>query len=256
MAGPARAVVVPAAGRSLRYRAAGILTPKPLLRFYWRGRRATMLEHALGAWGLRDDVVVVCRGHDLEAFRAALPRRWTMVPAEEETRGQAESVLLGLEAAGLDDANVRVNVANCDAGSAYPLDVFEAQAAGAPSAALVFDGNGETAYSYVDGYPEFTRVAEKRPIGPWAVAGFYTFAEAGCLYDALKSLLTTGVKPPPGGEVYLSGAWSAWPHSYRHLAVYMPRGMLRVWGTPEDLARDGHVTLGHGHEADLLRRMR
>jgi NDP-sugar pyrophosphorylase family protein len=242
MAGNSRVVIVPAAGHGQRYKDVGVFVPKPLIRFNWRNQgERTMIEHAVGPLSSVERVVVVCRGHDLEAFCAAVPRHWKLVPVQD-TRGQSDSVRIGLDYAmqTWNQRDQQVIVINTDAGFAYPLDVFYQQAKGFNGAVMVFRGHGDTSYSYINDFPLFSTAEEKRPISSWAMAGAYYFRDSQRLFEALIKQAHDNITH--AGELYLSGVYNTGPYRLtQFLAVAMHRWQLNVWGTPEDLARDGTV---------------
>jgi len=200
-----------------------------------------MIEHALGPLRNSERVVVVCRKEDLLSFVDRLPNHWLFVPVES-TRGQADSVRIGLKGAMecWEGDKFEVMVVNTDAGFVYPLDVFYEQARNFPGAVMLFRGHGDTSYSYVCDYPLFSHAQEKRPISPWAIAGAYYFQDSRCLYEALVAQARDNITH--AGELYLSGVFNVGPYRLsRFLAVAMHRWQLAVWGTPEDLARDASV---------------
>lgn len=140
-------------------------------------------------------------------------------------------------------------VLNSDCGFNYPLHVFVKQAELFGMAALVFPGYDDRAYSYVDGYPIFKGAAEKLNISEWALAGAYYFRSSSRLRLLIKSMKERDERH--AGEFYMSLALRD-----TGLAVAMERRQLRVWGTPEDLARDPGVRVEDPEIEKILERLR
>lgn len=116
---------------------------------------------------------------------------------------------------------------------------------------MVFRGHGDTAFSYINDFPLFSKAEEKRPVSSWAMAGAYYFKHADLLHQALLQQMRNNVVH--AGEVYLSGVYNTPPlHFKQFLAVAMHRWQLAVWGTPEDLARDRTVSIVNDELRELL----
>lgn len=245
MAALHRVVLIPAAGRSTRFKAAGIQTPKALLEFHWEylHYRQTMVQHVVDRLDDVGDtgtsIYIGVPADETDAFFRRLPGWWHVIPIRE-SKGQADTVLQLAEVAVKPlfpgDESPQVIVANCDAGTTYPLGVFAQQAATFPGAALVFPGNGETAYSYATRFPLFRFVHEKLVASPWAMAGFYSFRHLRELIAACHKAKAEHEGLDRQHEFYLSSVFHHLPGQC--LAIAMPREQLHVWGTPEDLARD------------------
>lgn len=205
--------------------------------------RATMLDHALGI-GVPDildvrDTIVMCPASREGVFTDELAK--FVVRPIFHSRGQADTILQGL--AHVPDGEVLI--VNCDQGFAPSIltnFIAMAKATRTSSAAIVFEGNDNPAYSYigevrVDTAYEglwFYRAVEKTVISKWAMAGAYWFRSARELAGTIcRSMLRTG----PEAEPYLSECFEG----MRSLAFPIANSEMFQWGTPEDLARDGQV---------------
>ena len=237
-------VIVPAAGKSQRFADAGIEGHKALIKFHWRNHHGTMFDHILR--DLEKDHLIWIGVNGLDVFTVR-----DYVVDVGLTEGQADTVhrmLLKL------NKNGPVLVLNCDAGFDYPLELFEQQcmSTGLAYGALVFPGNEERQYSYVDNYPLFLSAAEKNPISSWAMAGAYWFSSSKELASVFEHQFLNGTKH--SGEFYLSGTFQMMRGP--GLAVAMERKQLHVWGTPEDLARDPTVRITHNRLALILEKLK
>lgn len=226
-------VVVPAAGESKRFREKGISTPKPLIKFqYGDSEVKAMYQHAIN--GLEDRRVFLgCKPSHQTEFEAIDDA--TLIIPIPSTFGQADTVKQIV--AGLTGKDP-VLVINSDNMFLYPLHIFIKQAEAFDAAVLVFDGEGNRAYSYVDGFPLFDCGVEKNPISPWAIAGAFYFDTADILKEALQkhedNISWFGEEPYLSETLsYITGP---------KLAVQMPKKQLIGWGTPEELLADPNVT--------------
>lgn len=232
-------VIIPAAGNSRRFRDAGIDIPKGLIRFKRGDVTGAMLEHILCDYLEQADceppLIVVNENTAFPMQNFSFMVEVARVPA---TLGQAHTVFLGLETLG-DAIEGPILVLNSDVGYEYPLEVFCRQAQSFSAAALVFPGEGDTAFSYVDSFPLFTQAREKQVISNWAMAGAYYFSNGFELKCALRSQINSGARH--ANEFYLSGTFGYL--SGEKIAISMQRNQLLQWGTPEDLARDKKVRI-------------
>lgn len=232
-------IIIPAAGNSRRFKDIGIDTPKGLIRFTRDGFTGAMLEHILCDLLTHDHAPPMIIVNENTSFPMKNFEHLVEVVRVAPTWGQAHTVYLGLET--LDEITLSgpVLVLNSDVGYDYSLDVFCRQAQDFAAAALVFPGEGDTAFSYVDNFPIFSEALEKQAISNWAMAGAYYFSDGHDLRSALKAQLDSGVRH--ANEFYLSGTFQY--HRETKIAIAMQRNQLLQWGTPEDLARDKKVTI-------------
>lgn len=231
-------VLVPAAGESRRFKEAGIDKPKGLILFQHEkldGFDRVMVEHVLQDFP-RATIAVSAVTPEWQNFGRG--RRVRDIIEVGSTLGQADTVKKALRAIDSVKLETPVLVLNSDCGFLYPLKAFVAQAREFDSAVLVFDGLGETAFSYIDNFPIFKTAAEKFPISKWAIAGAFYFRRAAALMLALEQQQRGG-PCHSNGEFYLSGTFRHLEGT--HLAVAMLREQLLSWGTPEDLARDRDI---------------
>lgn len=235
-------VIVPACGQSRRFKEAGIMLPKGLIRFSMplvgQPEFQTMIEHVLAHdWVDTWETVIVVRKEDVALFEMHLPSRYH-IHGIASSAGQADTIRQCISNLGLNGRPILV--VNSDNQILYPLHAI-CQIDGFASVSLVVPGEDDTAYSYVENFPLFLRAAEKEPISKWALAGAFYFPEAINLFHAVVRQMTNC--QPHANEYYLSGALGEMQVGLDNLAVAMPKSMLRSWGTPEDLARDPRVQI-------------
>lgn len=213
--------LIPAAGASARFVAAGYTIPKPFLLLS-DGR--SMLE-AVGALAPAYSKVLVA----LPGEATAPPWCSSIIPVYRITKGQAETVAI---MAALIPEDAEVLVINCDQVTDFPMEefIFQCKATDAVAGVLTIPGNNNPAYSYVCGWPRVTEAREKDPFSEYAVAGFYWFRTAGTLLAAIRC-----EEPSSASERYLTPALN-WITTTN---VKLPAGYhVTSWGTPEEYERN------------------
>jgi hypothetical protein len=221
-------LVVPAAGDSVRYK--GLAPIKGLLKFKWREKYQTMIEHCIPTrW--TEQAVIVCKESDHPDFITALPNHH-IVPIHTSI-GQANSVYHGVCA--LHKHNARdVLIINSDNGFHYDLRVFitACRLSDVPAGAVVFNSNGSADYGYVDDRPWFMKAVEKEAISAFALAGAFYF-KTDVFLEAYENIGEDQGLP-------LSAVFGRIRSS--KLAHLMLRSDLHVWGTKENLLADETVS--------------
>jgi hypothetical protein len=199
-----------------------------------------MLEHSInGVDGY--DIHIGARKEHVEEFKKQFGDDFT-IHEIKSTNGQADTVAQINEKLYQDD-DYPVLVINSDQMFLYPLETFLAQVQEFEAGVLVFEGNRNPVFSYVDDFPVFQKAAEKQAISPWAIAGAFYFKSTDILHKAFKiqepeqrqddALLTRG-------ESYLSHTLNFIEGA--KLAVFTTPHKVIGWGTPEQLLSDPRVT--------------
>ena len=191
-------IVIPMAGRSSRFTAAGYDRPKYELPM----GSGTVFTHAVGGFSayaadtpflfiasaaLAPADFIACEAKALGI------RDWRLVELDQPTAGQAETVERGLDAMGANDA-APLTIFNIDTfrpGFRHPDADWMTTAGGYLE---VFRGEGAN-WSYVRTAPGSDRVietAEKRPISDLCCTGLYHFARAGDFRHALAAERAAG----------------------------------------------------------------
>ncbi len=220
--------IIPAAGDSVRFATRGFSGPKGLLRFQWREKEATMLEHVAVCAPYKS--LIVCKRSAYNLFSAALGSKFD-IRAIEDSYGQAHTVYQAV----FEQAIVPKDflVINCDNAFDINMDEFvdACRMRNAACGAVVFRSDGETKYGYVDSAPIFKFGAEKIAISPFALAGAFYFKSRRVYMNAFDG----SIRCPYVSQLfqYVSGPM------YAH---EIERERLHEWGTPEDIMIDGTVT--------------
>lgn len=202
-------IVIPMAGRSQRFFDAGYDRPKYELPLHGR----SVFAHAVGSFeavvGAAGLLVIAAR--EAEAFVRAECAAMGIADVrlallDAPTRGQAETVELGL--------------AQADVGDSEPVTIFNIDTfrpgfrwPGPPLDAMdgwleVFRGSGVN-WSYVrpaeGGEPLALETAEKRPISDLCCTGLYHFARAG----DFRAALAEERRAPQSAELYVAPLYNA-----------------------------------------------
>jgi len=233
-------LLIPAAGESRRFAEAGYQKPKGLLKMGWRGKRRTMIEHVVESVSDSLAPLIGCRPQDWEAFAAALPADYVVIPVGA-SMGQADTVarLACAPHIGAYDQLLVVNSDNAFAVKEHRLTTFAHNwyaNSKASAGAVVFDAN-EYRFGYIDAYPDFNFGIEKKPISRYALAGAFFFRSARILLDAWAEWRRDS---KPDDEPYLSGLFKYIEGP--KLASMIDRNQLHEWGTPQAIAEDKTVT--------------
>jgi hypothetical protein len=202
-------IVIPMAGLSKRFTDAGYDKPKFMLEAHGR----SLFDHAISSFARyfeTEPFLFVARGgggtgHFIASRCEALGlARWKTVLLDSPTRGQAETVALGVERAGADPANA-ISIFNIDTfrpGFEYPkfIDVADGYLE-------TFEGEGAN-WSFVrpeaPGSDRVAQTTEKQPISRFCCTGLYHFARLSDFLDAYAGdkLLAPGALQ--AGELYVA----------------------------------------------------
>jgi len=187
-------IVIPMAGNSRRFTEAGYTRPKYELPVGDQTLFALTVRSFAHYFG-SERFVFVCRA-DLGAepfVREECARLGIVdaeiVPLHQPTRGQAETVLLGIEQAGFDSADAMIvfNIDTIRHGYRFPVECDWADAY-----LEVFSGPG-TGWSFVQPAAAFTRrvarTTEKERISDLCCTGLYYFARAGDFASACRAAM-------------------------------------------------------------------
>lgn len=220
MAGTTSHVLIPAAGESSRFVAAGYRGPKAALEITLGGVRQRMIDHVVSRLPEGMIPVLVIRPEHQSALCG-----FDQIILDGPTRGQSETVLKGLR----DREPILIH--NCDVliGGLHRM-LWHVNS---PAIALHKDkSNGPPSFSYVDDPLLPARFREKERISNWAVSGAWWFPNSDLLRMACELQL---LHAEPGEECYLSGALDEF---------IVMRGVhcdFTDLGTPEAIAAAGGV---------------
>lgn len=180
--------------------------------------------------------IFVVRAEEMERYHlrevcAQLTPQVRVVPLTSPTRGAAETVLLGLQEAPLQEPLL---IANCDQWLAWDSRRFLRATASYDGLIPVF-ASAHPKWSYVrlDDRSRVVEVAEKRPISPWATCGLYYWKMARAFVDAAQVYMSDEAHR-------VNGEWYVAPIYNELIAqggVVLPYTEVQMWGlgTPEDL---------------------
>jgi hypothetical protein len=236
-------IIIPMAGLSSRFREAGYRQPKYELPL----AGSTLFAASVRSFERYFDTerfVFVCRtGMEAEAFidlqcRQLGIKQQVTVSLDNPTRGQAETVLLGLEGAGADAAESLL-IFNID--TIRPGYVFPDHADAADGYLEVFEGEGD-GWSFVQPAAAFSRrvalTTEKQRISRLCCTGLYHFARAGDFTAICRSALSD-VESYRGrwGEVYVAPLYNLMIASGRTVVYHETDSQqVHLSGTPDQYA--------------------
>ena len=207
-------IVIPMAGLSRRFSEAGYRLPKYMLDLHGRSVFAHAVSSFEAYFGLEPFLFIARDEAGTPAFiereTAALGvARAQTVILSEPTRGQADTVMLGLDEAGVsrDEPLTIFNIDTIRPGFRHPDAPWAAAAAGYLE---VMHGD-DPGFSYVRTDPCFSdervlETAEKRVISNLASTGLYQFRTAQLFADAFNAQAGRGAS---AGELYIAPLYNA-----------------------------------------------
>lgn len=206
-------IVIPMAGMSRRFREAGYDQPKFMLKLHGR----TLFAHSVGSFATyfstepflfiaREELgVATFIARELEAMGVAAART---VMLERPTLGQADTVRLGLQQAGI-TGDTSITIFNIDTfrpGFRYPSAPWMHDADGY----LEVMPGADPGFSYVlpapAGQSRVAATAEKTVISNLASTGLYYFRRAG---DFLGTMESDEQAASAHGELYVAPLYNA-----------------------------------------------
>lgn len=222
-------LIIPACGKSQRFRERGIMVPKGLLHFNYDGHTLPMIHHVIPRdLSFYKVIVTVTKGEENAFLECLHPD--IHVFAISNSVGQMDTVLQTLDS-DIVPHDHPIVILNCD-DKLPEKTIKELMGLQAQVGAVVFRTEKNPRYGYIDSFPEFTRGAEKDPISEYALAGGFMFESKHVFAEAVYASAKTWSNHK--GEYYLS-------HLFEHVkgkkeAVLVSQKDIVDFGTPEGLS--------------------
>lgn len=187
-------IVIPMAGDSSRFFNKGYDVPKFMLPYAGRTIFDECLDSFSKYYSSAKFVFIIKENYDGQIFqvedfvnqhcRSLVIKDYTLVKLEKTTKGQAETVQVGLKTTGLDSSDEELVIFNIDT-FRYSLDIPEYKWNALFDAYEDMSAD-EKKYSFAkaDNLGRIVMTAEKSKIGPWVSTGLYIFKSA-VLYSNL-----------------------------------------------------------------------
>lgn len=246
-------ILIPIGGKGERFKKEGYPEPKPLIPVFEK----TLFEHVLDNLSIQeDDQIYLFYYISLEehGFSDKIREKYPyikQIPIQIQTKGAAETLLIGIEALVLDQRPCIV--LDCD--TFYTTDILESfrrsQVMGNKNAVFyTHNTNPQPNYSYIqmDLENRITEIAEKRKISDNANTGAYGFENLQVLHYYCKQVLDQGIQF--NGEPYTSCVISEMikeGHMFQGLEVDSDK--VVSLGTPKEL--QAYVNRTHAFLFDL-----
>ena len=231
-------IVIPMAGLSSRFTKAGFTLPKYMLYV----RNKSLFHLAVESFEKYFDTVrfvFIARDvFDTERFikeecELMGIKDYAIVMLDQSTRGQAETVIKGVEGAGIkDDESILIfNIDTFRPGFVFPKGIKDWD-----GYLEVFEGNGAN-WSYAKTESaDSTRVvetAEKREISTHCSTGIYYFKKAKEFVDAYKENLVNPIKGVP--ELYVAPLYNFLIRDGKSIHInIIPRDAVIFCGVPQE----------------------
>jgi len=238
-------IIIPMSGFGERFRSAGYLVPKALIKIDGK----PMIGHVLDLFPGEKDVVFVCNSDHLKNPRFRMEETIHCLCPTGRVVGIAPHKLgpvhAVLQVADLLDMEMPTVVNYCDFSCYWSWTNFQAfvskvSCAGAIPAYRGFHPHslGTTNYAYIrEKNGRVLDIQEKRPftdhrMDEYASSGTYFFSSARIMLDALRSMVSQNLNV--GGEYYVSLAYKSLLAKGLPVSVYELQHFMQ-WGTPDDL---------------------
>ncbi|MCE0493749.1 glycosyltransferase family 2 protein [Vibrio salinus] len=205
-------IVIPMAGLSSRFFKAGYEKPKYMLEAHGK----TLFEHSVQSFSRYFDSIpflfITRNVFDTKKFVQEKAqklgiRTFYIVELNSDTRGQADTVFLGLTELFDQDVNIQgsITVFNIDTfrpGFTFPDEAFKGD-----GYLEVFEGSGDNwsfAKPISDNDTQVAETAEKRPISNLCSTGLYHFSSVQDFLDAFQNALNRPKQEWEKGELYIA----------------------------------------------------
>lgn len=231
-------IVIPMAGLSSRFTKAGYTLPKYMLYVKNKSLFRLAVESFEKYFESARFVFIARDVFDTERFikeecELLGIKDFSVVMLEQPTRGQAETVIKGVEGAGIKD-NESILIFNID--TFRPDFVFPEGIKDWDGYLEVFEGNGAN-WSYAKTESEdSTRVietAEKREISTHCSTGIYYFKKAKEFVDAYNENLVNPIKGVP--ELYVAPLYNFLIRDGKNIHInIIPRDAVIFCGVPQE----------------------
>jgi len=204
-------IVIPMAGLSSRFKKAGFELPKYMLE----AKGKTLFEHSVMSFEkyFHSDVFlfIALAVNDTEKFikdkcKKLGIKNFQIVILDKPTRGQAETVYLGLKAASV-TAETPITIFNIDTfrpGFCYPESFNKNEVDGYLETFIGSGKNWSNVLPIADGSSKVKVTAEKQEISQFCCTGLYHFKFAGSFLAIFERDLGKDVTQMQGGEFYIA----------------------------------------------------
>ena len=228
--------VIPMAGLSSRFFKAGYQQPKYMLPLHGR----SMFEWSVSsfeAYYLTDPFLFIVRDvFDTPLFVENMARKlgiknYQIVVLNSETRGQADTVYLGMQTVADDQDIVIFNIDSCRINYRKPQWIGEAD-----GYLEVFQGEGEH-WSFiepeVEGSLKVLRTTEKERISDYCSDGLYYFRSKALFDEAFKDAVAYGKYEK--GELYVAPLYNYLVKNQKDVRYDLISGQqIQFCGTPDE----------------------
>lgn len=204
-------IVIPMAGLSSRFKKAGFDKPKYMLE----ARGQTLFNHSVLSFekyfNTEEFLFIVLDVHDTPKFveksSAELGiSNYRIVVLDEPTRGQAETVYLGLKAASI-EGTTAITVFNIDTFRpkfSYPQSFNINDVDGYLETFIGTGANWSNVLPKFKGSDKVVKTAEKQEISEFCCTGLYYFRSAEKFLQLFESFINMELKDLQGGEFYIA----------------------------------------------------
>lgn len=231
-------IVIPMAGRGMRFLQTGYKVPKPLLPIHGQPMFSVVMANLL-----TDDigrVVVIAQKQFglrpiFEKLQRRVPQSLELIEIDYVTGGPADTVELAIRSL---EADLPVVTANSDQFVNHSLSSFYNQVRRSNNAGFILtmkDDDPKWSYALTDLFGRVKVVREKEVISRDATVGIYGFRSAALMWEAFDSM--RAAKESVNGEYYVGPAYNQLIKRGRPVVAFdigEIKTVMHGMGTPED----------------------
>lgn len=227
-------IIIPMAGKGIRFSQSGFSLPKPLIKV----ANKKMYQHAVDCLplDLATKLVFIIREDEFSKFLMAHIRQHyndnydcAIVLLDNETKGQAETILKSAHVLNTQQPTL---IHNCDT---YVSFSWPSSDKDLGDGAVVLFNSSEERWSYAklnDAGNKIIEMQEKKVISSHASSGTYFFKDTPLLLKNIQKIITDDIREK--NEYYLSSVYSLMLTEGKNITPLKSNKML-CFGTPQDL---------------------
>jgi dTDP-glucose pyrophosphorylase len=223
-------VLVPMAGRGLRFKNAGFSESKPMIKILNKPMIEWALESLSDLKSCRLIFVVLETDLDKD-LSLILESKGIVIPLKTVTAGAVNSALA---AKSLIDNDNPLVIANCDQYLDWDINQFIKRARGFAASVVVFNSSNPHHSFIVKRRKLITQVAEKEAISNLACGGVYYYESGKDFVSMAARYLDRNVRT--NGEFYISPIFNEYISAGKAITYFKVKGSkIHMLGTPEEV---------------------
>jgi dTDP-glucose pyrophosphorylase len=234
-------ILVPMAGRGSRFKDAGYTESKPFIDVNGKPMVCRVMENLRIEYDTSFKFIIICLKEDYEKYDFSMFEDWIghdkydVVILDDVTEGAAQTILMAKDYINNDVPLLTFNSDQLvDYNPKETFERFEKFDGGIPC----FYGEGSEKWSYakLDVSEFVTEVAEKKPISPYATAGYYYWSKGSDFVKYAEQMIESNDRQGTNKEFYVAPVYNWAIKDGKKIVISMVDGTTEL-GTPEYLKK-------------------